>query len=81
MKLITAALVSVLLTGCATEKPFGPVIVKVPVPVPCHPPEIIEPVYFSGNGDIYEKVRALLAELELRKGYEIELRAAVEACS
>jgi len=66
------------LTGCATNN--APNIVKVPVPVPCISPEIIEPVYFTGGGDIYEEVRSLLAEIELRKGYEIELRAAIEAC-
>lgn len=68
------------LTGCATNDVDTPNIVKVPVPVPCISPEIIEPVYFTGGDDIYEKVRSLLAEIELRKGYELELRAAVEAC-
>ena len=33
------------------------------------------------KGDsLQTKVRAVLAELEQRKGYEVQLRAAVEAC-
>ena len=74
-----------LLAACATETTLSkPVEVKVPVPVPCHAPKVDEPdwpVHHLAQGaDIYTQAKTLLAEIEARIGYEIELAAAVRAC-
>lgn len=74
------------LTGCAGRVAPEPrtVRVEVPVAVPCRAPEVSEPAWATAvlqKGDsLQTKVRALLAELEQRKGYEVQLRAAVQAC-
>lgn len=76
----------VALSGCAAQVEPGPrtVHVEVPVSVPCRAPEVPEQTWATAGlqkGDsLQTKVRALLAELEQRKGYEVQLRAAVLAC-
>lgn len=67
------------LTGCATTKY---VEVKVPVPVPCVVERVEEPVFpaIAEDAGLFERVKALLAELELRKGYEEKLKATVAGC-
>ncbi|MDH0293027.1 hypothetical protein N7414_28235 [Pseudomonas sp. GD04087] len=76
----------VALAGCAGQVEPEPrtVRVEVPVSVPCRAPEVPEPTWATAvlqKGDsLQTKVRALLAELEQRKGYEVQLRAAVQAC-
>lgn len=66
------------LTGCATKM----VEVKVPVPVPCVVERVEEPVFpaVAEDAGLFERVKALLAELELRKGYEAKLKATVAGC-
>ncbi|WP_440467104.1 hypothetical protein ACKI1H_29075 [Pseudomonas sp. YH-1] len=80
-------LVSVVaLAGCAGQVEHEPrtVRVEVPVAVPCRAPAVEAPAWATASlqkGDsLQAKVRALLAELEQRKGYEVQLRAAVQAC-
>jgi hypothetical protein len=67
------------LSACASKPP---VEVSIPVPVPCITTDIPEPVYPSVEADagLYVRVQALLAERELRKGYEEQLKAAVAGC-
>lgn len=69
----------VLLAGCAGKPPIQ---IKVPVPVPCVTEKIEEPIYptVSEDAGIFERVKVLLAERELRKGYEAKLKAALSAC-
>ena len=78
MKAALIILLCLPICGCATR--MVTIKVPTPVPVPCLAPEVREPQYPIGGKDIYEKVRTLLAELELRKGYEVELQAALAAC-
>ncbi|MCJ1887434.1 hypothetical protein LNN38_21415 [Pseudomonas sp. LA21] len=84
MKWLLVGLVA--LAGCAGQVEPEPrtVRVEVPVAVPCRAPEVQEPAWATAvlqKGDsLQTKVRALLAELEQRKGYEVQLRTAVQAC-
>ncbi|MCE4073557.1 MULTISPECIES: hypothetical protein [Pseudomonas] len=74
------------LAGCAGQ--VAPeqrtVRVEVPVLVPCSAPAVEVPAWATASlqkGDsLQTKVRALLAELEQRKGYEVQLVAAAQAC-
>lgn len=76
----------VALAGCGGQVESEPrtVRVEVPVAVPCRAPEVPEPAWATSvlqKGDsLQTKVRALLAELEQRKGYEVQMRAAVLVC-
>ncbi|TLP71332.1 hypothetical protein FEA48_21150 [Pseudomonas nitroreducens] len=76
----------VALAGCAGQVKPEPrtVRVEVPVAVPCRAPAVEVPTWATASlqkGDsLQTKVRALLAELEQRKGYELQLVAAVKAC-
>lgn len=76
----------VALAGCAGQVEPEPrtVRVEVPVAVPCRSPAVEVPTWATASlqkGDgLQTKVRALLAELEQRKGYEAQLVAAVRAC-
>lgn len=77
---------AVALAGCAGQVEPEPRTVRVEVPmlVPCRAPAVEVPTWATASlqkGDnLQTKVRALLAELEQRKGYEVQLRAAVDAC-
>ncbi|AJG19094.1 hypothetical protein RR42_m1697 [Cupriavidus basilensis] len=61
-----------------------PVEVRVPVAVPCKTAEIPEPDWplakVPETTSDFEWFRAALAELALRAGYEVRLRAAVATC-
>jgi len=76
----------VALAGCAAQQQAEPrtVRVEVPVAIPCRAPAVQEPTWATASlrkGDsLQTKVRALLAELEQRKGYEAQLLAAVQSC-
>ncbi len=76
----------VALAGCAGQVEPEPrtVRIEVPVAVPCRAPAVEVPNWATASlqkGDsLQTKVRALLAELEQRKGYEVQLLAALNAC-
>ena len=76
----------VALAGCAGQVEPEPrtVRVEVPVAVPCRAPAVEMPTWATASlqkdDSLQTKVRALLAELEQRKGYEVQLVAAVRAC-
>ncbi|MDF3842653.1 hypothetical protein P3W55_13130 [Pseudomonas citronellolis] len=80
------ALAILLLAGCAGQVPPEPrtVRVEVPVQVPCRAPDVAVPVWATSSlkkeDGMEVKVRALLAERRQRIGYELLLRAAVDAC-
>ena len=71
------ALIALLLTGCATTKE-----VKVPYPVYCKVEPPVEPDYPKASQDagIFERVKVALAEIELRRGYEAELKVLINKC-
>ena len=76
-----------LLASCASTTPATPVIpaeVQVPITVRCKAPNVDRPVWplqtSTGTEPLDVLVRNALAEIELRKGYEEKLEAAVEAC-
>jgi hypothetical protein len=70
------------LSGCATQQL---VEVKVPVPVECREPVPPRPTMptegLRPEAGLLDKVKALLAEIELREGYEVRLRAALDNCT
>ena len=75
----------VVLAGCAHLEPEVRTLrVDVPVLVPCKTQEVAVPpwaaVGLKKSDSLEVKVRALLAELRQRIGYERELVAAVKAC-
>lgn len=72
-----------MLAGCAASPQL--VQVKVPMPVECRvatparpsmPTDALQPV-----STLDAIVAATLAEIELREGYELELRAALDTCT
>ena len=76
----------VLMTGCATDKEFIVKEVKVPLPIPCNiiapqKPAMPSDGLKKDEMDIYVWIKTLLAEIEIRKGYEIQLEVAVTACN
>jgi len=82
---MVAAIVIFMLAGCETAPPIvETVTVEVPVPVPCRVPPIDRPPFavdhVSPADDMVTINRALRAELEQRRGYEIKLEAGVKAC-
>ncbi|WP_447751595.1 hypothetical protein [Pseudomonas nicosulfuronedens] len=76
----------VALAGCAGQVEPEPrtVRVEVPVAVPCRAPVVEVPMWATASlqksDALQTKVRAVLAELEQRKGYEVQLLAASGAC-
>lgn len=82
MKAVIAALAILVLTGCG---PRIPERVLVPVEVLCKVDVPQEPVWATkalpADADIFDQVRALLAERKQRIAYERLLRAAVMSCN
>lgn len=76
---VLALLPVVLLLGCASKPPIE---IKIPVVVPCIKEQPVAPIYPTVAEDtgIFERVKVLLAERELRKGYEAKLQAMLTAC-
>ena len=72
--------------GCAgqVEPESRTVRVEVPVLVPCRAPAGDVPAWATASlqksDSLQTKMRALLAELEQRKGYEVPLLVAVQTC-
>lgn len=77
---LPAIAVAVMLYGCA----IPPQTVSVPVPVKCKEPTPDRPGMPTDSvpqsAALDTKVRAALAEIELREGYEERLRTALGAC-
>lgn len=86
LQVLQAALLGVLVSGCAGRpaSELQYVRVEVPVQVPCRAPEVAVPPWAAAGlrktDSLEVKVRALLAERRQRIGYERELIAANVAC-
>jgi hypothetical protein len=80
--LVLVAIVG-LCAGCATRPQL--VEIRVPVPIECRVDKPARPAMptdaLQPSDSIDRKVKALLAENELREGYEILLVAALELCT
>lgn len=83
MKMIFAGLVLITLTGCAAVRDVG-VPVKIAVPEKCRAEMPQRPVmpteHLPLDAKLFDKVRAALAEIDFREGYEVELVAALKSC-
>ncbi len=71
-----------LLSGCGTQTIFTPQTVEIPVTVPCKMPKIEKPEFppISAEDSLFTQAKGLLSEIELRKGYEVQLETAIAAC-
>jgi len=81
-----AALAAVLaLAGCGSAPRVEVQTVKVPVPVECREPIPDRPRMptegLADDADPFELLRAALAEIDRREGYEVRLLAALIACT
>ena len=73
------------LTACAAPQPvFKPVTVDMPIAVPCKtvmPPAPASPLQnLTPQAPLFDKTRAALVEIDARKNYEAQLRAALQSC-
>jgi len=72
------------LGGCATAPRVEIQTVKVPVPVACREPTPDRPSMptesLAEDADPFDLLRASLAEIDRREGYEVKLVAALENC-
>ncbi len=77
-------LACLVLAGCAGTGPVVPVEVQVPVAVPCRIPKIERPSFavdaLPVDADVWDMMAALRAERHQRRGYELQLKAAIRAC-
>ena len=87
IRIIPLLALAAVLAGCETAPPAAiveTVIVEKPVPVPCRIPPIARPPFevdrVSPADDMVTINRALRAEIEQRRGYELRLEAGVKAC-
>ena len=73
------------LTGCGSAPRVEVQTVKVPVPVECREPIPDRPAMpteaLADDADTFELLRAALAEIDRREGYEVRLLAALIACT
>ena len=75
-------LMSLITAGCASRPSV--VEIRVPVPIECRVDRPQRPAMptdsLKRSDPLDRKVKALLAEIETREGYEIQLVAALELC-
>lgn len=72
------------LTACADEQiVYKPLQVDVPVSSTCTPPNVQKPVWPTETKPVglFKRVQAALVEIELRRGYDAKLEAAIKACT
>ena len=85
MKQSFALLMACLLTACSCTKPVAePVVVKVPVAVPCNPPPLQEPYWniqrLARDASDTQRLKAVLMDMDVSKAYIEELKAQLKAC-
>lgn len=78
-------LIALVLSGCATTQTIPATVeVKIPVPVLCQAVEPLEPTWnadlVKAGADVFEEMKALLADRKMSKGYEGELKEALRSC-
>lgn len=78
-------LILLLLSGCASQPvAYKPVEIEIPVAIDCKIEAIASPAwptaFTSEKNGVFDDAKAVLQELELRKGYEAQLEAAVKSC-
>lgn len=83
---VVANILAIVISGCATPEPVIDVrTVNVAVPVPCREPVPDRPAMpteaLEHRPTLDAFVAAAIAEIELREGYELELRTALEGCT
>jgi len=80
MKKFVMMLALLALTGCSTMTRT----VEVPVPVPCRVPDIQRPTFaidsIPEDADVFVMIRGLWATVEQWEAYEMQMRAAIDAC-
>jgi hypothetical protein len=73
-----------LLGGCAQQPVYQPVDISVPLTVPCKAATVKPPAWVLPSippaASLFDKTKAVLADLDLHKAYEAELEAEVKAC-
>ncbi|WP_047217194.1 hypothetical protein [Delftia lacustris] len=78
-------LAALALAGCSSVPRVEVQTVKVPVPVECREPVPDRPSMptdtLAEDADPFELLRAALAEIDRREGYEVRLLAALMACT
>lgn len=83
MKRVLLATV-VVLAGCATETRYVDRVVNNSIPVKCEAEKPVRPVMptevLAQDANEFEVVRAALAEIDIRDGYEGLLVAALDQC-
>lgn len=85
---IASFICAIALVGCATQQdPTARIVtqlVEVPIPVMCKAEVPEKPVMnmdkVTVEDDIFVKVQALLADMNLHIGYEIQLLSALMSC-
>lgn len=80
MRAISLIAVSALIAGCAAQNHVQVQRVNVPVPVECKGPVPARPVMPTDALRLGDFIRAAMAEIERRDGYEGQLLAALESC-
>lgn len=79
------AAVAAVLAGCAAQPAPRVQQVNVPMPVPCHESEPPRPAMptesLAADATLDAFAAAAIAEIERREGYEVQLRAALAACT
>lgn len=77
-------LIALALTGCASEPVVVDRVVNQSIPVKCKAVKPVRPVMptevLAAEANEYEVVRAALAEIDVREGYEGLLVAALDQC-
>ena len=78
-------LAALALAGCSSVPRVEIQTVKVPVPVECREPVPDRPNMptetLADDADPFELLRAALAEIDRREGYEVRLLAALISCT
>jgi len=78
-------LAALALAGCGAVPRVEIQEVKVPVPVECREPVPDRPSMpteaLAADADPFELLRAALAEIDRREGYEVRLLAALKVCT
>lgn len=82
MRIILMAMCAAVLAGCGATRTLK---VSVPVPVACLEAEPARPVFpteqLAPGAPPFVLLRAALAEIDRREGWETELVAALRACT